>query len=111
MAGLSLSEQLRELSDPRPVEFHPDQEDWDLLSGAKLSHSCTYNDQGRRLDEKRGVSTRRTKLGKRVAESEADPRYAGKPISRRELYTEDQEEEKEEGGERRRHGLVCDSSL
>ena len=86
MAGQSLSEQLRALSDPRPADFHPDQEDWDLLTGATLSQSRTYSDVGRSA-EKGGVSTRRSRASsrKRLAELEDDSRYAGKPISRKEL--------------------------
>lgn len=93
MAGLDLSEQLRELSDPRPVEFHPDQEDWDLLSGSKLTQSRTYEDEGKLLCERRGVSTRRSKPRRRFLESEVDPRYAGKPVSRKQLYWDEREGE------------------
>ena len=90
---MSLSEQLRELSDPRPVEFHPDQEDWDLLFGARLSLSRTYSDEGRLSNKRGGVSTlhrSRAKVGK-PTDCESDPRYSGKPVSRTELYEYEQE--------------------
>lgn len=93
MAEFSLSEQLRLLSDPRPEEFNPDEEDRELLSGAKLSNNRTYEDQGiashhivnatRR--NKRGVSS--TAFSKTVSEAyENDVRYAGRPVSRREIF-------------------------
>ena len=86
--GVSLSEQLRDISDPRPVEFHPDTEDWNLLSRAKLSQSRTYSDEGEsRPIKKRGVSSRRINRTKRLLEvCESDARYAGTPISRKQLY-------------------------
>ena len=89
MAGLSLSERLRIVSDPRPAEFNPDEEDWELLSGAKLTQSRTYDDEGdSSVGRKGGVSSARWKRSRRVAggEVETDPRYAGRPVSRRELF-------------------------
>lgn len=84
----SLSRQLQELSDPRPTEFHPDQEDWDEFTSARVSQSRTYHDEGE--VRKIGVATARvssSKPRKRTAQLEFDPRYAGKPVSRRELYS------------------------
>ena len=88
MAGLSLSEQLRIVSDPRPAEFNPDEEDWELLSGARLTQSRSYEDRGtgrRSAGKKVGVAS---SAGRRVLgeECEADQRYAGRPVSRRELF-------------------------
>ena len=87
MAGQSFSEQLRVLSDPRPAEFHPDHEDWDLLTGARLSQSRTYGDEGHQA-RKGGVSTRHLRSRTSRKELDCDSRYAGKPISRRELEYE-----------------------
>lgn len=86
--GQSLSKQLQELSDPRPTEFHPDQEDWDEFTSARVSQSRTYDDEGKVT--KVGVPTARvssSKPRKRVAQLDFDPRYAGRPVSRRELYS------------------------
>lgn len=86
MAELSLSERLRIVSDPRPAEFNPDEEDWDLLSGTRLSQSRTYDDQGTShpsaTGRKGGVSSRL----RAHEEVESDPRYAGRPVTRREFF-------------------------
>lgn len=83
----SLSKQLQELSNPRPTEFHPDQEDWDHFTRARVSQSRTYDDEGK-LSGSSGRSSRvrSSKARKRVSELDSDPRYAGKPVSRKELY-------------------------
>ena len=86
--GQSLSKQLQELSDPRPTEFYPDQEDWDEFTSARVSQSRTYEDEGK--VRKVGVLTARvssSKPRKRAAQLVFDPRYAGRPVSRRELYS------------------------
>lgn len=86
--GWSLSKQLQELSDPHPTEFHPDQEDWDEFTSARVSQSRTYDDQGK--VRKVGVPTARvssSKPKKRAAQLDFHPRYAGRPVSRRELYS------------------------
>lgn len=82
----SLLKQLQELSDPSPAEFHPDQEDWDLLTGARVSQSRTYDDEGVEKGSVSIRSSRVSKTRKRLAEFESDPRYAGKTVSRKELY-------------------------
>ena len=91
MAGQSFSEQLRTLSDPQPAEFHPDHEDWDLLTGARLSQSRTYGDEGRQAGKghEGGVSTRHLRSRTSRKELDYDSRYAGKPISRKELGYEE----------------------
>ena len=88
----SLSEQLRELSNPRPAEFHPDQDDWDLLTGARVTSGHAY-DGDEIAAEEGGVASRRhmrtrssSRIRKRQLELEDDPRYAGRPVSRKELY-------------------------
>ena len=99
MAELSLSERLRIVSDPRPAEFNPDEEDWELLSGTRLSQSRTYDDQGTAFSSvgrKGGVFSAGSKRRRMVVaadETDSDPRYAGRPVSRRELFgaTEDGE--------------------
>ena len=97
MAELSLSERLRIVSDPRPAEFNPDEEDWELLSGTRLSQSRTYDDQGTAFSSsvgrKGGVSSAGSNIRVAADETEPDPRYAGRPVSRRELFgaTEDGE--------------------
>ena len=86
MTELSLLEQLRLVSDPRPAEFNPDEEDWELLSGTKLTQSRSYEDLGNGGE---GVGERVTarKVGRgRGEECEGDARYAGRPVTRRELY-------------------------
>ncbi|CAI8025287.1 hypothetical protein GBAR_LOCUS14626, partial [Geodia barretti] len=101
MAELSLSERLRIVSDPRPAEFNPDEEDWELLSGTRLSQSRTYDDQGTAFSSsvgrKGGVSSAGSKIRVAADETEPDPQYAGRPVSRRELFgaTEDANEEVE----------------
>ena len=88
----SLSEQLRELSNPRPAEFHPDQDDWDLLTGARVTSGHAY-DWDEIAAEEGGVASRRhmRTIRKRQLELEDDPRYAGRPVSRKELYGYGQE--------------------
>ena len=94
----SLSERLSELSNPRPVEFHPDQDDWDLLTAARLSrHSGVDLDRasdGNRGRE-RGVRTlaRASSRHRRLLEREDEPRYAGKSVSRKNLEAFEEEEE------------------
>ena len=83
----SLSEKLLELSDPRPTEFHPDEDDWDLLTGAKISRAHSE-------EAEVGVAPVRSRGRARLL-AEEDPRYGGKPVSRRQL---------QRGGRRRRRG-------
>ena len=97
MAELSLSERLRIVSDPRPAEFNPDEEDWELLSGTRLSQSRTYDDQGTAFSSRKGgvssAGSKRRRVVVAADETDSDPRYAGRPVSRRELFgaTEDGE--------------------
>ena len=90
MAELSLSERLKIVSDPRPAEFNPDEEDWDLLSGTRLSQSRTYDDQGTgrpsAAGRKGGVSSAGSRRLRAHEEVESDPRYAGRPVTRREIF-------------------------
>ena len=81
----SAIEQILDLSNPRPAEFHPDEEDWDLLSGAKLSQSRTYDDEGR-FARRKGSASSRSGTKRRLLDSESDPRYSGRPTSRKQLY-------------------------
>ena len=81
MAGLSLSEQLRLLSDPRPAEFNPDEEDWELLSGTRIGQARSYGDQGTR-----GGGVVSGRVGRR---EEGEGRYAGRAVSRSELFGDD----------------------
>ena len=87
----SLSEQLRELSNPRPAEFHPDQDDWDLLTGARVTSGHAYDGDEIAAEEGGVASRARNRIRKRQLELEDDPRYAGRPVSRKELYGYGQE--------------------
>ena len=89
---LSLSEQLLELSNPRPVEFHPDEDDWALLSAAEVNRHSRVDIDGAG-EKKGGVATRASSRGKRLRllETEYETRYAGKSVSRRELEDYEQE--------------------
>lgn len=87
--GQSLSKQLQELSDPRPTEFHPDQEDWDECTSARVSQTRTYDDKGK-VRQFSGSTARESSSKprkQRVVQLDCDPRYAGRPVSLRELYS------------------------
>lgn len=83
----SLSEQLAELSDPKPTSFHPDQEDLEDITAAKV---CSYNHEEEDSERNkehggRGRASRRKAI---KYLDEDDMKYAGKTISRKELETE-----------------------
>ena len=75
----SLTEQIAELSTPRPASFHPDEEELSDLTAAKLSE-FTYEEE--RGDDKFTPARGHIKFR---SELEDDPKYAGKRVSRRDL--------------------------
>ncbi len=70
----SLSEQLKELSTPKPVSYHPDQEDQADLTAAKVVEFP--------YEEEEPLPKRRKLLRE---EFDDDPKYSGRAISRRDL--------------------------
>ena len=77
----SLSEQLAELSDPKPLSFHPDQEDLEDLTAAKVC-SFSYEEEEGEEDGEKGRRTR----GRRVKYlDEEDAKYGGKTVTRKHL--------------------------
>ncbi len=70
----SLSEQLKDLSTPQPVSYHPDQEDQDDLTAAKVV-DFSYEEEPWSLQKGTKV----------VEEFDDDPKYSGRAISRRDL--------------------------
>ena len=87
MKKLSLADQLDELSNPRPVTFHPDQEDLEDITAAKV---CSFDEEESEEDrEIRGGAAQGSGRRRRVKYlDEDDAKYAGKAISRKELDTE-----------------------
>ncbi len=71
----SLSEQLQELSTPKPVSYNPDQEDQSDLTAAKVVEFPYETEE---------PSHKRRKL-LREEEREDDPKYSGRAVSRRDL--------------------------
>ncbi len=70
----SLSEQLKDLSTPQPVSYHPDQEDQDDFTAAKVVEFS--------YEEEPWSSKKRKKV---VEEFDDDPKYSGRAINRRDL--------------------------
>ena len=90
----SLADQLAELSNPTPITFHPDQEDLEDVTAAKV---CSFDagEEGSsvELDEGRGGSGAvrvPSSGGRRRVKylDEDDAKYAGKAVSRKELEAE-----------------------
>ena len=75
---------MAELSDPKPVSFHPDQEELDDLTAAKVC-SFTY-EEGSGEEERQGSKLRSRRRIERLDED--DPKYAGRAISRKDFYAE-----------------------
>ena len=72
----TLSEQLAELSTPRPVSYHPDHEE---LAEETAARTCSFTYEEEEDDD------HRTRVFVSRDPIEDDPRYAGKRISRREM--------------------------
>lgn len=84
--ALTLSEQIALLSDPRPRCFDPDEAERDHLGYAKLcDFECDSDDEPR--------TQQRSVLRDNVVQWDDDPRYAGRPVSRKELEEEEGEED------------------
>lgn len=87
----SFADQLAELSNPTPITFHPDQEDLEDVTAAKV---CTFDaeeesEEGRGELQGANSAVRGSGRRRRVKYlDEDDAKYAGKPVSRRELETE-----------------------
>lgn len=79
---LSLAEQIAQLADPRPSNFHPDEDEREQLGAVSLSYAS---------EEDEGDHVQRSSL--RVTSWEDDPRYTGRPVTRKELEQDDQEQE------------------
>lgn len=87
----SIAEQLAELSNPRPVCYHPDQEDLDDLTAAKVC-SFSHEEQDEFKEHENyedGVSSRQLGSRRRLKYlEEEDVKYAGITISRKEFDSE-----------------------
>ena len=78
----SLADQLAELSNPRPVSFHPDQEDLEDVTAAKV---CTFDaEESEKEQEIRGGAAQGRRRRVKYLD-EGDAKYAGKAISRKEF--------------------------
>ena len=81
----SLAEELTELSNPRPLAYHPDLEDLDDLTAAKV---CSFSgEEEEELDIKgasRGKKPIRSRRKVKYLDEE-DVKYAGRAISRKDL--------------------------
>ena len=85
----SLAEQLAELSNPRPISYHPDQEDLEDLTAAKVCGFSHEEEAGEREIEAPTSSGSRLGLRRRVKYlDEEDTKYAGKAVSRRDIDAE-----------------------
>ena len=80
---LSLAEQIAQLADPRPSSFHPDEDERDQLGAVSLSYAREDSE-----GDDSGHVQQRSSL--RVS-WEDDPRYAGRPITRKELEQDEEE--------------------
>ena len=80
----SLAEQIAQLADPRPSSFNPDEDERDQLGAVSLGREDSE-------DERDHVQQQRSSL--RVTSWEDDPRYAGRPVTRKEIEQDDQDEE------------------
>lgn len=87
----SLAEQLAELSSPRPVSYHPDQEDLEDLTAAKVCR-FSHEEEARERDVEAAAAAptiRRPGTRRRVRYlDEEDTKYAGRAISRKDLDVE-----------------------
>jgi hypothetical protein len=82
----SLADQLAELGNPTPTTFHPDQEDLEDVTAAKV---CSFDGEEESNEEARGGSVRSSGRRRRVKYlDEEDTKYAGKAVSRKELEAE-----------------------
>lgn len=89
----SLADQLAELSNPTPITFHPDREDLEDVTAAKV---CSF-DAEEESEEGRGA-VRGSGRRRRVKYlDEDDAKYAGKAVSRKMLEAEYEGEFIEEG--------------
>ena len=86
----SLAEQLAELSNPRPVSYHPDQEDLEDQTAAKVcSYSYEEEARERRVKAASAAGAKRPGTRKRARYlDEEDTKYAGRAISRKDLDVE-----------------------
>lgn len=75
----SLSEQLEELSTPKPVSYHPDQEDQADLTAAKVVEFA-YE-----AEEQEPRRHKRRKLLLQGEEFDNDPKYSGRTVTRSDL--------------------------
>lgn len=90
----SLAEQLAELSNPRPVSYHPDQEDLEDLTAAKVC-SFSYEEEAREREVEPAATAgvRRPGTRKRAKYlDEDDAKYAGRAISRKDFEVDDDSE-------------------
>lgn len=98
----SLADQLAELSNPTPVTFHPDQEDLEDVTAAKV---CSFDGEeesreDQEEEEGRGGAVRLGGRGRRRRVKyldEDDAKYAGKVVSRKALEAEYDGEHLKEG--------------
>ena len=82
---LSLAEQIAQLADPRPSNFHPDEDERDQLGAVNLNYA--------REDSEEEDSDHVQQRSSLRVSWEDDPRYAGRPITRKELELDDQDKE------------------
>ena len=80
----SLADQLAELSNPTPITFHPDQEDLEDVTAAKV---CGFDGEEESSQEGRGGGGRGRRRRVKYLD-EDDAKYAGKSVSRKELEAE-----------------------
>ena len=93
----SLADQLAELSNPTPITFHPDQEDIEDVTAAKV---CSFGGEEESSEGGIGGAVRGGGRRRRVKYlDEDDTKYAGKAVSRKELEAEHEGEWFERGCE------------
>lgn len=81
----SLADQLAELSNPRSVTFHPDQEDIEDVTAAKV---CSFYEE-EESEEIQSVTVQGSGRRRRIKYlDEDDAKYAGKAVSRKDLDAE-----------------------
>ena len=81
-----LAEQLVDLSTPNPISFHPDEDDLNDETVAKVCDFMYEEEEGHhQISVGNGIRT--TQVGKEL-EEDLDPKYAGNVVSRRELDME-----------------------
>ena len=85
---LSLAELLAQLADPRPRSFHPDEDEQDQLGGT----SAIYL-RGDGEEEEEDHTPQQSSLRASAVSWNDDPRYAGIPVSRRDLEDEAEKED------------------